>query len=107
MTDIHKVLFKVNRRFNLAVHIMMAICGSYCLIFFFIYAFDCNPVHQLWTTLQPKNCILITTVTAAVGGFNIATDFILLVMPLPLIYRLQLRPRQRWGLLGIFATGVL
>ena len=85
----------------------MAICGSYCLIFFFIYAFDCNPVQSTWNDLIQTDCINIIRVTSAVGGLNIATDFIILVMPLPLISILQLQPKQKWGLLAVFATGIL
>ena len=57
--------------------------------------------------LQPTNCIPIIQVTTAIGGLNIATDLIIFIMPLPVIYRLQLNPKQKRGLLAVFATGAL
>ncbi|KAL9100069.1 MAG: hypothetical protein Q9163_004510 [Psora crenata] len=41
-----------------------------------------------------------------IGGFNIATDLIILVMPVPIILNLQLERRRKLGLLVVFGTGV-
>ncbi|KAL9097270.1 MAG: hypothetical protein Q9165_000697 [Trypethelium subeluteriae] len=43
----------------------------------------------------------------AIGAMNIITDFIIMVMPLPLIWQLQLGKTQRAGLMLVFLTGAL
>ncbi len=42
-----------------------------------------------------------------IGGFNIATDVIILVMPVPIILNLHMDPRRKLGLLVVFSTGIL
>ena len=41
------------------------------------------------------------------GVVDIITDFYLLAIPIPLILKLQLRPRLKIGVLIVFGTGVL
>lgn len=38
---------------------------------------------------------------------NIATDLIILVMPIPLILKLRLDVKRKVGLIAVFTTGVL
>ena len=43
----------------------------------------------------------------AIGGFNIGTDLIILLMPVPVILGLQMDRGRKLGLLVIFGTGTL
>jgi hypothetical protein len=102
-------IFKVNRKFRLLCISVMILTVAYCISFILVYAFDCNPEYKTWNA-NPNirgTCIPITTVTIVIGAFNIATDTIILVMPIPMILKLQLRLNQKIGLLAIFATGAL
>ncbi|KAI8949431.1 hypothetical protein F4801DRAFT_401578 [Xylaria longipes] len=40
------------------------------------------------------------------ASFNVITDLWLLLLPLPLLMKLQLQPRQKLGLVAVFAAGV-
>jgi len=48
----------------------------------------------------------MVTVNYIIGGFNLATDLVILVLPIPLIVKLQLRIRQKLALGAVMATGV-
>lgn len=88
----------------------MAVVISYCIIFFFIEAFNCNPVQKVWHTLTYKGnftCFDNSMVEFVIGGFNIGTDLIILVMPMPMVLDLKMELRRRLGLLVIFSTGIL
>lgn len=41
------------------------------------------------------------------GGFNIASDITILILPLPMIWQLNLKLRQKLLLLVVFMTGLL
>ncbi|KAL8929542.1 MAG: hypothetical protein Q9208_001211 [Pyrenodesmia sp. 3 TL-2023] len=107
---LYKALFGIKRSFRYLCYGMMAIVISYCLIFFFILAFNCNPVQKTWhvqTFKGPAKCFAATTVQFVIGGFNIATDLVILVMPMPIILHLQMDLKRKIGLLVIFSTGIL
>jgi hypothetical protein len=103
-------LFGVRRPFRYLCFAMMGIVALYCVIFFFIEAFNCNPVEKVWHTLTYKgefSCFDNSMVEFVIGGFNIATDVIILVMPVPIILNLHMDPRRKLGLLVVFSTGIL
>ncbi|KAI4265199.1 MAG: hypothetical protein L6R35_007169 [Caloplaca aegaea] len=107
---IYKALFGVKRSFRYLCYGMMAIVTSYCVIFFFIFAFHCNPVQKAWhiiTYQGPSKCFGIGTIQIVIGGFNIVTDFIILIMPMPIILGLNMGWKRKIGLLLIFATGIV
>lgn len=88
----------------------MGIVASYCVIFFFIEAFNCNPVEKVWhglTYTGKFSCFDNSMVEFVIGGFNIATDTIVLVMPVPIILNLQMDRKRKLGLLLLFSTGAL
>ncbi|KAF2183920.1 hypothetical protein K469DRAFT_581796 [Zopfia rhizophila CBS 207.26] len=103
-------VFKIYRPFRFLCYGMMAFVVTYLLVFFFIYAFDCNPVAKGWHLIgwtgPPGTCIDIIDVGYAVGAINIFTDVVILVMPLPLLAKLHLDNARKLGLMAIFATGI-
>ncbi|KAL8892184.1 MAG: hypothetical protein Q9192_005645 [Flavoplaca navasiana] len=107
---LYKALFGVKRSFRYLCYGMMAIITSYCVIFFFILAFHCNPVQKAWQIITfrgPSKCFGIGTIQIVIGGFNIVTDFIILIMPMRIILGLNLDRKRKIGLLVIFGTGIV
>lgn len=88
----------------------MAFTIVYLIIFFFLFAFNCNPPARTWHLLGwtgGGTCFDNIKTSYAVGGINIFTDVVILIMPLPLIYHLQLSFAHKLGLVAIFGTGIL
>lgn len=107
---LYKTLFGIKRSFRYLCYGMMVIVTSYCVIFFFIEAFNCNPVAKTWHALTftgPAKCFDNSMIQFVIGGFNIATDFIILIMPMPIILDLNMDSKRKIGLLVIFSTGIL
>ena len=66
------------------------------------------PVHFNWTPgVQATRHIDGKTVFFANCGFNIATDVILLVLPLIIIWKMKNTRLYKLGISGIFCLGVL
>lgn len=100
-------LFKVKPAFRYAGFSLMALVIGYCMSLLLAILFGCRPLARTWNSSIRGTCIEITAVDITIGGFNIFTDFALLLMPLPIVLKLQLPPRKMIGLLAIFATGTL
>lgn len=73
---------------------MMACCAQY-------YTWHPVPLRN------PAKCLNIVAVVIAIGALNLANDLIILVMRLPLVWRLNLRRSQMCGVVAIFLTGLL
>jgi hypothetical protein len=68
---------------------------------------QCIPVDKAWIKSRPGHCYSLTKAWYANAGFSIATDFIILFLPMHMVYNLQ-RPKQEKLLLyAIFGVGVL
>lgn len=104
------LVFKIKRWFRLACYSMMVIVVLYCFLFFFLYAFACNPVIKTWHSIEYEgrgSCINIVKAQFAVGGINIGTDLVMLLLPMPLIFSLQMDRKRKISLFFVFATGTL
>ncbi|KIM98747.1 hypothetical protein OIDMADRAFT_43556 [Oidiodendron maius Zn] len=89
---------------------MMAFIVIYLILFFFLFAFNCNPPARTWYLIEwtgGGSCFNNIKAGYAVGGINHCTDVVLLVMPLPLLWQLKLGRSQNIGLLSILCTGLL
>lgn len=69
--------------------------------------FQCRPVHAGWDFFEPGHCASLQEITVGTGALNIISDVAILVAPIPLVSRLQMRLAKKLGLLAILSTGVL
>lgn len=68
----------------------------------------CIPLAKAWDiTITEGRCINVTKLLISNAYYNIFSDFILLVLPLPMVWNLQLPLRQKLGVTAVFSTGAL
>jgi hypothetical protein len=68
----------------------------------------CIPLEAAWDTNAKGKCYPHQTVMWRVNGvMHIVLDFAIIVMPLPIVWNLNLPRSQKWLLSGIFGLGVL
>lgn len=65
----------------------------------------CIPVEGYWDKSVPAQCIPDQDIQVINAAGNIATDFMLLVLPLPIIWRLNLTVGRKVALTGLFGLG--
>lgn len=76
----------------------------------FITIFQCKPVQYFWEEVTfdaESRCLDPITVIEAQVVTDILLDFAILVLPIPVIWKLHLPLRQRLSLLGLFLLGLL
>ncbi|RYP28191.1 hypothetical protein DL766_005999 [Monosporascus sp. MC13-8B] len=67
---------------------------------------QCSPVARAWDKSLPGTCIDLTANWYANAGFSIATDVVILTLPMFPIYRSQLPSSQRLALIVVFTLGI-
>ncbi|KAK3360440.1 hypothetical protein B0T25DRAFT_130115 [Lasiosphaeria hispida] len=81
----------------------------YGLWTFFSSIMTCWPVEAYWLAVTGMQgvCLNKGVLTFSNAGINIATDLILIVVPVPLLWRLQIPKKQKIILMGLFCVGAL
>ncbi|TGJ84616.1 hypothetical protein E0Z10_g4153 [Xylaria hypoxylon] len=68
---------------------------------------QCAPLEKAWdvTRMLPGKCINTTAFFYFTSGFNIITDFWILLLPIPTLRSLKISRHSRYVLYGIFGIG--
>ncbi|PVH91113.1 hypothetical protein DM02DRAFT_479113, partial [Periconia macrospinosa] len=69
--------------------------------------FVCTPVQKFWKPEVEGHCINKSALWLAHAMMNIITDLMIIILPMPVIRSLQLKPSQKYLLMGIFAFGAV
>ncbi|KAK6211510.1 hypothetical protein QIS74_10774 [Colletotrichum tabaci] len=108
------VLLDVYRRLLLNLRFEKVTIWSFCAIFFGTYVAcqvttfsECDPFHLYWQVVpDPGACSKAQLQLVVVGVLNIVTDFMLLVLPLPLVFSLKTPWQRKVQLYALFTLGV-
>ena len=79
----------------------------YCFVQAILTVFHCKPVNMLWDPAVKGMCINYDDVLITMASLNIGTDVLILCLPLPQLWKLQLPARTKRHLAGIFLLGGL
>ena len=101
----------VSPKFVLTIKIMCTVVLAWFITFFFATLLQTIPISNNWnvsgisqSSTTHINVYAMYTTTATL---EITLDVVTLVLPLFVIWRLQMRPVQKWQVSGIFLLGSL
>lgn len=83
---------KTFRKFLIATALVVT---AWALAAFFSDVFTCYPIEYQWDTTIDGTCIDYGKVTLGIGIANVIIDFILLGLPLPILWKLQMSTRRK------------
>ena len=77
--------------------------------FLLVGAISCTPRSgETWiVAVVSKRCGRNLTLGYVIAAFNVLSDFYLLAIPVPVVWKLQLPLRRKVGVSAIFMTGFL
>jgi hypothetical protein len=101
----YKRTFGIYRYFRYAVYIMLFLTASYLAICILTSLLGCRPISYFWNKDQPGWCFNETQFFRWNGVANLLLDVLVLLLPLPMIWRLQLTIGKKLALTGIFTLG--
>ncbi|PLB54653.1 hypothetical protein P170DRAFT_373977, partial [Aspergillus steynii IBT 23096] len=97
---------------NLRLHIYVQIIAAYVAIGFIVimityYAVYCRPFSQYWAMpVHNMQCATYQYYSITQAVFNISSDVAMLVVPIPLLIKAQLRKRRKITLFCVMSLGL-
>ena len=93
------------RKFRMAAYITMGLTGTYVTTIILEALLICRPLPYFWDKSIKGTCgnQVITYLTA--GIFNLLIDVIIIVLPMPMLWGLQLPRAKKIALTGLFGIG--
>lgn len=74
---------------------------------FLACALQCRPLKAFWDRSINGHCFNLDTFIIVNQAFNVVVDFVILFLPVPMIWRLHMGARDKIALNGVFALGGL
>ncbi|OTA98111.1 hypothetical protein M426DRAFT_28773 [Hypoxylon sp. CI-4A] len=102
-------LFKPSNTFVRICWIMIGVTAAWSIAFFFATIFRCGTkIEKNWAPIGTffEQCSNPLEIIATFAATDILTDFIIMFMPIPLIWNLQMPFRRKVGITGIFMLGL-
>ena len=105
-------IFWVDKKFRIAAWILGTVVALWATITVFLAIFSCRPVTASWNMTQrldPKTVCNPKSydVENAYGFCNVISDIVLVFLPIPCIYKMQMSLKKKLGVAMVFATGLL
>lgn len=96
-----------NRQLHIALWIVGGVVVCMGIAAAFLAVFSCVPVNASWDHRVKRRCIDSDTWTTIYGSQNVVTDFVLLFLPMPLVWRLNMATARKIQVSGILVLGAL
>ncbi|USW58983.1 hypothetical protein Slin15195_G123020 [Septoria linicola] len=94
--------------FTRAIYATMGLVASFSVALMLALIFACKPFKRVWDpTITEGYCLNRGKMYLATAGLNAATDVIMLLLPMPMLRKLQVPRIQKIGLVAIFSIGSL
>lgn len=107
MLHLYKVIF-VKDTFRRAVFGVMGLTVAFCLAYFFAILFQCHPIAFYWDQTIPNGtCVNQTQLFLATACLNLVLDVIIVLMPIPVVWSLQMSTLRKAAINAIFGMGIM
>ena len=100
-------IFGVNIWFRRALLLSAFIVVAYWIPTTILAFCGCTPFARNWDATVPGHCVNLVKIFRWNGICNLLIDFLILCLPLPMVWRLSIPTKQRLQLSLIFLLGVL
>ncbi|KAL9037606.1 MAG: hypothetical protein Q9214_005629 [Letrouitia sp. 1 TL-2023] len=80
---------------------------AYSFAAVFLAIFRCHPIRAIWNPLVKAHCDNTNATILVMAIFNVVTDVIVLVLPMPVVWGLQLPKTRKFQVMAVFLLGSL
>ncbi|KAL8931551.1 MAG: hypothetical protein Q9216_007162, partial [Gyalolechia sp. 2 TL-2023] len=94
-----------DRGFRTAVYVSLFLTTSYVVALSLAILFACDPVAKFWDPFLEGTCIETTKLYLANAILNVLFDFVVLLVPVPMLRKLQVSTRQKLVIGALFSLG--
>ncbi|KAJ0124662.1 integral membrane protein [Diaporthe amygdali] len=101
-----KRIFSV-KPFEIVTWVIISLQAGWLVMTVLIGFLICRPVQKNWDPTAEGTCGNQIAGYTAVSVVNVIVDVLMLLLPLPMVYKLQTRPGYKVGLFAIFSIGLV
>lgn len=94
-------------RFKYALWLAHFMNVVWLLVIMLCVTFMCNPIQKAWETSLPGTCLNTGLLWTGSGATSLIIDVIILLLPLPMLWKLQIKTIRRIQISGVFLCGYL
>ncbi|MCJ1369110.1 hypothetical protein MMC20_000318 [Loxospora ochrophaea] len=87
------------------IFIVLAAVIAWVIAFTMATIFQCTPPHKLWQSSTPGHCVSKYKYFLGTAIPEVVTDFVILAMPLPYVWKLQMTLKRKLLLSIVFVLG--
>ena len=92
----------------IGARVIIAVTGVYYTISLPVIIWACSPREKIWNPLITEgHCLQDDIAVLFACLFNIASDVAILALPARSVWRLQIPRRKKFGIVSLFAIGLL
>ncbi|OCK76821.1 hypothetical protein K432DRAFT_396111 [Lepidopterella palustris CBS 459.81] len=100
-------IFGHYRTFRISCYVVIAFNVAYLTATTLVNIFWCTPVLSTFGIGYPTNCIDGYKTDLVIGALNLLTDTIVLILPMPVLWTLQLSVAKKIGVAACFSIGAI
>ena len=95
------------RKFRIALRITFALVVSWLVAIELVVLAECVPISGLWDLSISSRCISLVPFFIGAGVPNVVLNVVIVFLPLPMIWTLDIERKHRWALSAVFGLGAL
>ena len=92
-------------KIRFAIYAIIAFVAGSMIAFTFSLVFGCRPLAKLYHPVMPGYCIDVLKQAFWQGVVNVLSDVMVLAIPIPIVWPMQMPLKHKLGVIGIFSTG--
>jgi hypothetical protein len=95
---------------RIRVYVLMGLSFVFVSVYSLVLAFQCNPIRGAWlswTGLHEAKCMRISLIGWSGAVVNIVMDCATILVPVPELFRLNMKWRKKIEILLMFTVGLL
>jgi hypothetical protein len=93
--------------YRISIFVLLTLVGLFCLSTTIAGVFQCVPVAKAWHKSMDGHCYNLVEAWYTNAVFSIVTDFVILMLPMHMVYKLHRDKREKVLLYFIFGIGGL
>ena len=98
-------IFGSNKTFLKIAYAVTVLVSAFGLALILGDVFTCRPLSKVWHPRRPGVCEKTYPYLIYISSCNMATDLIIIILPMPMIWGMQMATRRKIELTVIFALG--
>ena len=103
--QLYRRIFFVSKAFNVAYWAIGGFVLGYSIAQTFAAIFQCVPIRVLWDPTAEGHCIDASLAATLLAAFNVVTDVAILILPMPILWSMQMSVQQKLQITGMFLLG--